>query len=140
MSRGDVIRQLHIENPTWGVTDIAKHLGCSVSNVCMVAQRYSIALPRTREPRFSAREVEVCRLYREGVKVADIAKRCGVGVAYVGRIAGRNGLFRNKRPACPIPHWVPSTLVDTYIHLARAAGEETAAHHVRRLKSEGASA
>lgn len=42
------------------------------------------------------------------------------------------------KPGIALPPWVPADLVEDFCDMARLAGEEAAASHVRKLKREGA--
>lgn len=139
MNAGDRIRELAKAHPTWGVSDIAEHLGCTKPNITHIAQRYGINLPRRRSQAIIARNDEIARLYEEGVPGGEIAARFGVSRSLVSVIASDAGLRRHA-PQVEIPRWVPSALVDDFRAIARRDGEEVAASHVRRLKAEMARA
>lgn len=136
MSRRDRIWQLHRQHPTWGLTELAEHLGCSKANVCYYVRREGIPLPR-RLGAQQRKTAEVVQLYREGVYVKDIAERLGVSATFVCRVAHDRGLRRiRSTPRPDIPAWVPRGLREIFRVIACYADEETAAYHVRLLKSQ----
>lgn len=145
MTTANQVWQLHREHPDWGLTEMAAHFGTSKPNICNIAKRASIELPKrsTRREAVAGRRKRVLELYAAGVPLKEIAAEVGVSKPYISQLAHRRGLRRNGpylMRSADMPPWVPASLRPIYKQIARATDEETAAHHCRLLKNETRSA
>lgn len=129
-------------------SQIAERVGMTVGSVAVYVSRGrhrgdARAVDRGYSTKIHDHE-EIIRLRAGGMTYRAISKATGVPFGTVSRIlcrsAERGDRVKSYAIPVPIPKWVPASLYEDFLDVARDQGEEAAASHVRRLKAEAARA